>query len=42
VLDLRTFAGGLTPTRIGGSKTKSLRSMCERLQFVFRLVDKDG
>jgi hypothetical protein len=44
VLDLRTFAGGLTPTEIGGSKqTKSLRLEASNgSEFVFRLVDKDG
>lgn len=44
VLDLRTFAGGLAPTKIGGSKqTKSLRFEASNGgEFVFRLVDKDG
>lgn len=44
VLDLRRFAGGLTPTRIGGSKqTKSLAFEASNGdRFVFRLVDKDG
>jgi len=44
VLDLRTYAGGLTPTRIGGSKqTKSLAfESSNGDEFVFRLVDKDG
>ena len=44
VLDLRTFAGGLTPTKLGGSKqTKSLRFKASNgCEFVFRPVDKDG
>jgi len=44
VLDLRTTAGGLTPTEIGGSKqTKSLQfKNATGSLFVFRLVDKDG
>lgn len=44
VLDLRTTAGGLTPTEIGGSKqTKSLQfKNASGSRFVFRLVDKDG
>jgi hypothetical protein len=44
VLDLRTFAGGLTPTGIGGSKqTRSLAfDAANGDEFVFRLVDKDG
>ena len=43
VLDLRGYAGGLTPTKIGGSKqTKSLRFLNrDGYEFVFRLVDKD-
>ena len=44
MLDLRTFAGGLTPTKNGGGKqTKSLRFEDSKgNEFVFRLVDKDG
>jgi hypothetical protein len=44
VLDLRTYAGGLTPTEVGGNKqTKSLRLEASNgSEFVFRLVDKDG
>ncbi len=44
VLDLRTFAGGLTPTKVGGSQqTRSLRFEASNGdEFVFRLVDKDG
>jgi len=44
VLDLRTFAGGLTPTKIGGSaQTTSLRFEASNGdEFVFRPVDKDG
>ena len=44
VLDLRIFAGGLTPTKLGGSKqTTSLRFKASNGdEFVFRPVDKDG
>ncbi|MHB8078097.1 MAG: hypothetical protein ACYDIE_02415 [Candidatus Krumholzibacteriia bacterium] len=44
VLDLRTFAGGLTPTKTGGgNQTKSLHLEDARgNDFVFRLVDKQG
>lgn len=44
VLDLRTTAGGLTPTEIAGSKqTKTLRLEGRNgVKFVFRPVDKDG
>ena len=43
VLDLRRFAGGLTPTKTGGgNQTKSLRfAAAEGGDYVFRLVDKD-
>jgi hypothetical protein len=44
VLDLSTFAGGLTPTKTGGGKqTKSLRLEDSKgNEFVFRPVDKAG
>jgi hypothetical protein len=44
VLDLHTFAGGLRPTKTGGStQTRSLRfKAATGSEFVFRLVDKDG
>ena len=44
VLDLRTHAGGLRPTKAGsGNQTRSLRfENPEGSEFVFRLVDKDG
>ena len=43
VLDLRSFAGGLKPTEIGGGKqTRSLRFLApDGSDYVFRLVDKD-
>ena len=43
VLDLRTFAGGLTPvSRGGGQQTKSLRLVApDGREFFFRSVDKD-
>jgi len=43
VLDLRRFAGGLTPTKLGGgNQTKSLRFLApDGSEYVFRLVDKD-
>jgi hypothetical protein len=42
VLDLRRFAGGLTPTKAGGgNQTKSLRLLApDGSEYVFRLVDK--
>ena len=44
VLDLRTFAGGLHPTKAGGGmQTKSLRlKTTDGLEYVFRLTDKSG
>ncbi len=44
VLDLRTFAGGLRPTKTGGgNQTRSLRFKDSNgSEFVFRLVDKSG
>jgi len=44
VLDLSTFAGGLTPTKTGGGQqTRSLRLEDSfGNEFVFRLVDKGG
>jgi hypothetical protein len=44
VLDLRRFAGGLTPTKTGGGKqTRSLRLVApDGSEYVFRLVDKDN
>ena len=44
VLDLRTFAGGLTPTKTGGgNQTRSLRFEDPHGdEYVFRLVDKAG
>lgn len=43
VLDLSSFAGGLTPDRCGGSRqTKSLRFLgADGREYVFRPVDKD-
>ncbi len=43
VLDLDTFGGGLTPTRMGGGRqTKSLRfSSRDGREFSFRSIDKD-
>src|SRR5581483_10503448 len=43
VLDLRTYAGGLRPTRKGGGKqTRSLRfKSADGRRFAFRSVDKD-
>src|SRR5687768_17945785 len=43
VLDLATFAGGLTPTRRGGGlQTKSLRLKgADGHEYVFRSLDKD-
>jgi hypothetical protein len=43
VVDLRRFAGGLTPTKVGGgNQTKSLRfEGGDGSEYVFRLVDKD-
>lgn len=43
VLNLRTFAGGLRPTRPGsGNQTLSLRFVAaDRSEYVFRMVDKD-
>ena len=43
VLDLSTFAGGLTPTRVGGGRqTKSLRfDGADGREYAFRSVDKD-
>jgi hypothetical protein len=43
VLDLATFAGGLTPTRIGGDfSTRSLRfTGADGREYVFRSMDKD-
>ena len=43
VLDLRTFAGGLRPLKLGGGlQTKSLRLVNpEGVQYVFRSVDKE-
>jgi hypothetical protein len=43
LLDLRTFAGGLTPTTAGGGfQTKSLRFRgADGFQYSFRSVDKD-
>jgi hypothetical protein len=43
VLDLRTYAGGLTPSRRGGGKqTKTLRlEAADGRKFAFRSVDKD-
>ena len=43
VLDLATFAGGLTPlTSGGGSQTRSLRFQGrDGRQYLFRLIDKD-
>jgi hypothetical protein len=44
VLDLRRFAGGLTPTKTGGgNQTRSLRFVSsDGTEYVFRLVDKDN
>ncbi len=44
VLDLRSFAGGLRPTKAGsGKQTRSLRfEDSTGSEYVFRLVDKDG
>jgi hypothetical protein len=44
VLDLRRFAGGLTPTKTGGgNQTRSLRFVsADGTEYVFRLVDKDN
>jgi hypothetical protein len=44
VLDLRRFAGGLTPTKTGGgNQTKSLRFVApDGSEYGFRLVDKDN
>ena len=44
VLDIGTFAGGLTPTRRGGgNQTKSVRFEDKNgNEYVFRLVDKDN
>src|SRR6185369_1160817 len=43
LLDLRRFAGGLVPTKVGGgNQTKSLRFVAANgSEYVFRLVDKD-
>ncbi len=43
VLDLATFAGGLTPTRVGGDfSTRSLRfTGADGREYVFRSMDKD-
>ncbi len=43
VLDLRTYAGGLRPTKTGsGNQTKSLRFVApDGSDYVFRMVDKD-
>jgi hypothetical protein len=43
VLDLRTYAGGLRPTKTGsGNQTKSLRFVTpDGSDYVFRMVDKD-
>ena len=43
VLDLRRFAGGLTPSKLGGgNQTKSLRFVApDGSEYVFRLVDKN-
>lgn len=43
VLDLRRFAGGLSPTKAGsGNQTKSLRFVArDGSEYVFRMVDKD-
>ena len=44
VLDLRRFAGGLSPTKTGGgNQTRSLRFVSpDGTEYVFRLVDKDN
>lgn len=44
VLDLRRFAGGLTPIKLGGgNQTKSLRLLApDGSEYVFRLVDKNN
>ena len=44
VLDLRTYAGGLHPTKVGGGlQTKSLRlETTDGTEYVFRLSDKDS
>ena len=44
VIDLRRFAGGLTPTKTGGgNQTRSLRFVSSGgTEYVFRLVDKDN
>ena len=43
VLDLRKFAGGLTPLKLsGGNQTTSLRfTAADGSEYVFRMVDKD-
>ncbi|MAT39764.1 MAG: hypothetical protein CL946_09195 [Ectothiorhodospiraceae bacterium] len=43
VLDLETYAGGLTPVRLGGGmQTKSLRFLgADGVQYKFRSIDKD-
>ena len=43
VLNLRTFAGGLRPLKVGGgNQTKSLRFVTpDGVEYVFRFVDKD-
>jgi hypothetical protein len=44
VLDLRRFAGGLTPSKTGGgNQTRSLRFVSQDgTEYVFRLVDKEN
>lgn len=44
LLNLESFAGGLTPTKTGGgNQTRSLRFLgADGLEYVFRLVDKSG
>ena len=44
VLDISSYAGGLTPTKLGGgNQTKSVRFLDARgSEYVFRLVDKDN
>lgn len=44
VLDISSYAGGLTPTKLGGgNQTKSVRFLDRKgSEYVFRLVDKDN